>query len=226
MYEYKPLVKTESVLIPFRLLKLFPAKSYSSSLVCSLETTGFSMGGKQPSERVPAVTTQCETPVYTLAKTTQGESPDYALTRPSCSVGSSDSVFDFEALSYAWGDKEIVSRILVPDNAFMPIASNLDAFLRHRRDTEKPITLWIDALCIDQNNDQEKSSQVGFMSLIYMGAPRLTIWLGPSRDDSDLAMDQINIMGHSTAFDVLPLYKREVIDAIGKLMNRDWWRRV
>jgi hypothetical protein len=150
----------------------------------------------------------------------------YTLDQIPAAAGSSSALSDFEALSYTWGDQTIVGRILLPENAFLPIASNLDTFLRHRRDAEKSVALWIDALCIDQHSNQEKNSQVRLMTVIYSGAPRLTIWLGPSLDDSDLAMEKMKEMGGGTAFEKLPAYERRVVDAVSNLMNRAWWKRV
>ncbi|KAK0644079.1 heterokaryon incompatibility protein-domain-containing protein [Cercophora newfieldiana] len=46
--------------------------------------------------------------------------------------------------------------------------------------------LWIDALCIDQENTHEKSLQVGFMDVIYGRAERVLIWLGPREPNEDV----------------------------------------
>ncbi|KAK0616470.1 heterokaryon incompatibility protein-domain-containing protein [Immersiella caudata] len=46
--------------------------------------------------------------------------------------------------------------------------------------------LWVDALCIDQNNLAEKSLQVGMMGSIYGSAERVLIWLGPRKPSSDV----------------------------------------
>lgn len=51
---------------------------------------------------------------------------------------------------------------------------------------------WIDALCIDQANLEEKSHQVAFMSQIYSSAIFVYTWLGPKADDSAIAMQLID----------------------------------
>ena len=62
----------------------------------------------------------------------------------------------YEALSYVWGDKEDLSMITVNNEPFY-ITKNLECALRHLRYTECLRFLWIDAICINQRDDDEKS---------------------------------------------------------------------
>jgi hypothetical protein len=62
------------------------------------------------------------------------------------------------------------------------------------------------------------------MTMIYSVAPRLTIWLSPSLDNSDLAREKMKEMGGGPAFEKLLVYKRRVVDAVSNLMNRAWWK--
>jgi hypothetical protein len=57
------------------------------------------------------------------------------------------------------------------------------------------VIIWIDAVCIAQNDADEKSWQVGQMGDVYRQATQVLIWLGPSSDDSDSAMDAIALIG-------------------------------
>jgi Heterokaryon incompatibility protein (HET) len=99
--------------------------------------------------------------------------------------------FAYEALSYTWGCPPDSKTILL-DGEFLPATENLYSALLHLRDPKSPRNLWIDALCINQKDDAEKSIQVQRMKSIYQQASQVIIWLGPSKDDSDLAMDLIN----------------------------------
>lgn len=63
--------------------------------------------------------------------------------------------------------------------------------MRYLRLAEKPRTVWVDALSINQIDDEEKTHQVQHMRKIYELASRVVIWLGKASDDSDLAMDLI-----------------------------------
>lgn len=63
--------------------------------------------------------------------------------------------------------------------------------LKDLRQEEKDQVLWVDAICIDQKNDTERSAQVALMGRSYSETSHLLIWLGPvsKEDSSDLAME-------------------------------------
>jgi hypothetical protein len=70
-------------------------------------------------------------------------------------VVSMDHALTYNALSYAWGNIPLFDRILINDG-YIDIGGNLAAFLRHmgyHRETR----VWIDAVCINQNDNDEKS---------------------------------------------------------------------
>lgn len=130
----------------------------------------------------------------------------------------------FEALSYAWGDAAVTGTIEFPDQSHLPIAANLESFLRYRREREAVVMLWIDAICINQKDNEEKSSQVQAMSQIYILAYRLSVWLGPPSDDSSLGMNSLPEIGYEHAFVKLSMSPEECV-AIGGYCNRAWCSR-
>lgn len=83
----------------------------------------------------------------------------------------------YHAVSYAWGDPEITRPIFV-NNIEVQVRCNLEACLRHLRKTDKPLQLWVDAICINQNDDNEKSHQVLMMGEIFRSCTSAYIWLG------------------------------------------------
>ena len=91
------------------------------------------------------------------------------------------------ALSYAWGQPGISHQIWVNDYPFN-VHANLYSFLKcYRAHLSKPVSLWVDAICIDQSrNDEERNGQVGIMGEIYRGAASVISWLGPLDDLLDL----------------------------------------
>ncbi|KAI1264076.1 heterokaryon incompatibility protein-domain-containing protein [Xylariaceae sp. FL1019] len=88
---------------------------------------------------------------------------------------------DYEALSYVWGKETTTCQILVDDQLYR-VGRNLHTALKYlRRDTEAPLTrrtLWIDAICLNQEDDNEKRIYVPLMSHIYRSCWRTLIWLG------------------------------------------------
>lgn len=144
----------------------------------------------------------------------------------------------YEALSYCWGDPDPICSIIV-DDTILKIAVNLRSALHHLRYKDRPRTLWIDAICINQADNQEKSCQVRRMHHVYAGAERVTVWLGPEADDSELAFREIERIGSeedivsSLSWDV---DKRKEIyqitqqpiawNAICSLGGRPYWTRV
>lgn len=106
---------------------------------------------------------------------------------------------DFEALSYVWGTPEPSQRVMVDAEGgrsqFLPVRDNLAGALRRIRDPTTPKALWVDALCLNQGDDEEKSQQVPFMAEIYRRAACVIVWLGPERDGSDSAMGMLRDLG-------------------------------
>jgi hypothetical protein len=66
----------------------------------------------------------------------------------------------YRAVSYVWGDPDPVRPIIV-NGALFHIAENLYQFLSHFQYQESVGPLWVDALCINQEDVEEKSLQVG-----------------------------------------------------------------
>ncbi|KAK4111542.1 HET-domain-containing protein, partial [Canariomyces notabilis] len=83
----------------------------------------------------------------------------------------------YEALSYVWGDGKPEKVISVNGQKFK-ITANLEAALRRLRRERKSRTMWIDTICIDQDNLNEKSHQVQKMWKVYSKASSVVAWLG------------------------------------------------
>ncbi|CZR58878.1 uncharacterized protein PAC_08770 [Phialocephala subalpina] len=97
----------------------------------------------------------------------------------------------YEALSYMWGD-EPESRVIVLDDRSRRIRENLWYALYHLRNPDILRTLWVDAICIDQNKNSERNHQVSQMGIIYSEAVRVCVWLGKSTPSIAHAMDFLN----------------------------------
>lgn len=82
----------------------------------------------------------------------------------------------YEALSYTWGEEAASVRILLNGEEFM-VRPNLAYALAALRISE-PCVLWVDALCINQQDTTERNHQVGMMGGIFRRAERVLVWLG------------------------------------------------
>lgn len=86
---------------------------------------------------------------------------------------------DYSCVSYTWGlPKDDLRTILINGQRFR-VRQNLFEFLSHARDYHAGERLWIDAICINQGDNDEKSRQVQMMSKIYYRAREVLVWLGP-----------------------------------------------
>ncbi|KAK4211139.1 heterokaryon incompatibility protein-domain-containing protein [Rhypophila decipiens] len=157
----------------------------------------------------------------------------------------------YEALSYAWGVDTTVLPIIVDSGPGQPgtslwIRPNLVVALRHLRTSRTARTLWIDAICINQDDGIEKATQITKMGSIYSLAYRVVIWLGPKEDDSDVALSVLKEVGSQVkcpseaAFLPSPNATRPNLcrpgtplsldqnarDAIESLIRHPWFRRL
>ena len=110
----------------------------------------------------------------------------------------------YEALSYTWGSETDHDYVYVQEDKAqkaLAVAPNLAEALQYLRYEDRSRVLWIDAICVDQTNTAERGHQVLRMADIYRQASRVIIWLGPERDDSTLAMQELNTLGHTIEVD-------------------------
>ena len=94
---------------------------------------------------------------------------------------------DYEAVSYVWGPSQ--DRVdMNCDGEMISVTRNCDEVLRSLRGARTSRLLWIDAICINQNNIAERNQQVQIMGLIYRCARRVLVWLGSGTPSSDSAL--------------------------------------
>ncbi|KAI1123816.1 heterokaryon incompatibility protein-domain-containing protein [Nemania abortiva] len=84
---------------------------------------------------------------------------------------------DYEAVSYCWGDASITTPILLNGKSY-PVTLNLFAGLKYLRREDSPRRLWVDSLCINQQEIVERSREILKMRDIYKLAQNVLIWLG------------------------------------------------
>jgi hypothetical protein len=135
---------------------------------------------------------------------------------------SAEHVFDFEALSYTWGLAEDPVEILI-ETKFGPqvlvVTQNLAEALQYLRYETAPRILWIDAICIDQQNIPERSSQVKRMADLYTLSKRVVVWLGPEGHDSSLALSLLESLATKIKVD----WASETMKAISEDQSEQHW---
>jgi hypothetical protein len=77
----------------------------------------------------------------------------------------------------------IKTTVDICDDRALPITESLDAALRTFRYADRERILWADAVAINQQDDEEKSSQVGLMQEVYRKGACTLIWLGHEEDE-------------------------------------------
>jgi Heterokaryon incompatibility protein (HET) len=157
---------------------------------------------------------------------------------------------DFEALSYTWGAAGPGQTISLDGRGFQ-VLENLEAALRRLR---KPLTqraVWIDAICINQNDLDERREQVLLMRKIYEQAKQVVVWQGEVSGGGRIGMLCLtglysltrNVqawklnrqLGHpirlnfTSSVEVQALASlnwEQEMGEVSQLLDRPWWRRV
>ncbi|KAG7104842.1 Heterokaryon incompatibility protein 6 like [Verticillium longisporum] len=100
----------------------------------------------------------------------------------------------YQAMSYTWGDPTKTHTIWVNDKPFKT-TQNVYNLLLDMSPVFEPRRIWIDSICINQEDNAEKAWQVSIMHHIYNAASLVTIWLGAG-EDSHIAVDLVLELSH------------------------------
>ncbi|KAF4564790.1 hypothetical protein EYR40_010961 [Pleurotus pulmonarius] len=200
LYSQVPLDRTRNQI---RLLSLHPGRQ-SSTLQCTLRVT--SLDDKPP---------------FTALSYTWGEP-----IRRSTSLWSFRGIFQY--LRGLWWTLFRRDPLIDVNGVPFSIKYNLGSALQSLRHEEEEKVLWIDALCINQQDPIEKADQVARMKDIYSQAHTTCVWLGPAEDDSDTAMDFVRD-SHKLDVDAPKLQLSDITPpwrAMQALFARSWWGRM
>ncbi|KAF5532124.1 heterokaryon incompatibility protein [Fusarium mexicanum] len=158
-----------------------------------------------------------------------------------------DDINSYEALSYAWEGQDKPHEIIV-DGKYLSITASLNDALFHMRRPDEDRVLWIDALCIDQNNIKERGHQVNRMGEIYKKAEKVVIWLGYLSGSSIMFQSAVNMFGRNLPSKAFREWSRddnrwkdqwklieaylgssshdELAEALQSLLGKPWFSRV
>ena len=156
---------------------------------------------------------------------------------------------NYHALSYTWGDPNDTEAIEIDGRPFQ-VTKNLLAALRRLRRIRDWEYIWIDAICINQADIDEKNHQLPLMADIYKNAKEVIIWLGESpafplpalrlinqtydhcQDELGGYPDDLNISNMIAALEPcierlrLALDRERNVKAFQKLFDLPYWTRV
>lgn len=128
----------------------------------------------------------------------------------------------YEALSYTWGGEKKPCSITIKDQK-LAITLNLYTALLHLRDRSLTRIMWIDAICIDQENKEEQGQQVKLMAMIYSKASRVLVWLGETVD-LEGALEDIGRAANEESTERSDKKMNE--KAIVNLLQQGWFQRI
>ena len=156
----------------------------------------------------------------------------------------------YRTLSYCWGDgpadrKCHCMNIVSSGPSHLWISSNLEQALIQLRSPEQEVLFWVDQLCIDQQNEEEKALQVRLMQQVYTKASEVLVWLGLADAQTDLAFiliedivrqlqackrnvvygQPLDLWSQGQPLDLRPADSPEWA-AFRKLLNRPWFSRL
>ena len=155
---------------------------------------------------------------------------------------------NYETISYTWAGLPKCIPVFVDGGRIIYINAPIYACLQHLEIGPTPRYLWIDQICIDQDNKVERNIQVLLMKTIFESAQKTLIWLGEEDEDTKVALECIHkiptlprvpmesreVPESSLAIvkDMIaqgirepksPAYQKRV--AMGRLLNRGWFER-
>lgn len=151
----------------------------------------------------------------------------------------------FEALSYVWGPQEPLYDLLCGDvkPRMLRVGPNLrDALLHlrfHPSISANPRVLWVDRICINQADIEERASQVRLMHAIYRRCRQALVWLGMDESHTEEAFEcarfiHKNGFERETPLESLALFRspavsfadlRNYLGLLAKLTHRPWFER-
>ena len=129
----------------------------------------------------------------------------------------------YEALSYVWGNSNETVPISIGEH-ILPITQSLHAALLRLRDRSFERIIWVDAICINQENEPEKEQQIQCMVKIFGQATRVVVWLGEAADNSDRALEEIRTAGGKKSPN--SSNNETIQQAVLALLQRPWFRRI
>lgn len=128
-----------------------------------------------------------------------------------------DNIPTYEALSYVWGSLEDPIDIQVGAHT-LAVTNNLAEALPYLRYRDKPRVLWIDAICVNQQDLKERSRQVRRMADLYRLADRVIVWLGPGSTDNSYGLKLLKGLSSKITVD----WVNQTMESVSNGIDKHW----
>ncbi|KAI0149059.1 heterokaryon incompatibility protein-domain-containing protein [Pestalotiopsis sp. NC0098] len=150
----------------------------------------------------------------------------------------------YEALSYTWGpETNDLGKVYIKQDvpcdgdglsalSFVNVRPNLFSALRYLRLPTVSRVLWIDSICVNQDDLKERSREVARMGEIYTKAQQVIVWLGTDDSETSIAMETIKILSegvimewHRRTFTTVPGSRADILRnrrGLSTLTNAQW----
>ena len=142
-----------------------------------------------------------------------------------------DRAPEYHAISYTWGEPEPLHTILLDDCPFHVRENCVTVLAQAHQHLGPDKYIWLDAVCIDQRNVDEKGPQVAMMGKVYATARSVLVSVGGEYDDSDLLYDTVTVAQavsekHRESLDKFALYISTCYRSNPDEDTRNYWRWV
>ena len=148
----------------------------------------------------------------------------------------------FSALSYTWDDQSRSQTLYVDDGSVLKVTPNVERAMEslNVHGDLAPYSIWVDGVCIDQEDTRDKEAQIHLMGKIYSAASKVIVWLGPSTVQIETALEAsaallLTLVGvpgkiaperHTMLKYGLPALNSPIWDGLGQLFARPWFSRL
>lgn len=129
----------------------------------------------------------------------------------------------YDAVSYTWADQEGADTLSSTlhcrsTNTHINITGNCAAALQRLREPNRVRRIWVDAICIDQSNVEERNHQVKNLILTFRSAQQVVVFLG---EGDESAYRLVNYMRTANCGEAIPDVASFIL-----LFQRRWFHRV
>ncbi|KAF4963412.1 hypothetical protein FSARC_8584 [Fusarium sarcochroum] len=138
-------------------------------------------------------------------------------------IVSLDDKPEYEALSYMWGPSEPSYDITINDSSNLSVGSNLRKALDDLRLPDKPRVIWNDAICMNQDDNEEKGHHIQLMRTIYAKSSTVCAWLDHEIDPSDLCFQSLERLNDGVQ---LSDYPADYWYPLASIFRNPYWQRL